>query len=233
MRWILLATLALLIVSCGHPLRRVADWFWPDTPAPWERIDGNFTYPLEGEPAALLTAEEAAAIKAAHDRTWDESFHTYQGRIRVGVTRIRRNLGLSTSMQDSDYVAAFDESLAIANNLCTLYYDRMAPGRKLILAWHEMLAVVCPFDRGGLNPAIEPSWYEEWLSRRLKELQRDKWEYAAVTRDNFSNIGECREWAHAQADARNDRELRGSEYLCYAGRLRNLFGFSVYRTATE
>ncbi len=66
MRWIiLLIPIAWFLLT--DPTKRLANWFWPNSPAPWETVDA-FYYPDRGD---LLSYENARGFATLDEcRDW-------------------------------------------------------------------------------------------------------------------------------------------------------------------
>jgi len=56
----------------GEPLVAIANWFWPETPAPWEDVDAVY-YPDRGNLLVEVSAPHVGTIEACRAWVYDRA----------------------------------------------------------------------------------------------------------------------------------------------------------------
>lgn len=65
MRWIILFAIGAWLLL-GNPSKNVANWFWPDSAAPWEKVDA-FYYPNGSDLGVFLAQRDLNSVQECRD----------------------------------------------------------------------------------------------------------------------------------------------------------------------
>lgn len=75
MRWVVILAIGAWFLF-GTPSKNVANWFWPDSAAPWETVDA-FYYPNRFDLGSFLSQRNLQSVQECRD--WVLSIATSRG----------------------------------------------------------------------------------------------------------------------------------------------------------